>query len=372
MKNMKKKIGKISNIILCLLMVTMVFAVAMNVSAGPHEEKLCCCSLEVFEGKFKGGNVPAVDPLERIEVKGKATVLGKYTAVVDADMTIYEIIGGDPATGFPILRLPTTATFTAKNGDELYADMDLVGMGHMVDGNFPAFTLDATITGGTGRFEGATGSFLGSGGQITMPGDDTDLVRGKFKGTISLRCMDDFNGKMKGSTVPRVDPDLERYEAKGKATVLGKYTLEFEANTDDDISILGYDPETGLYYASLPITATFTAKNGDKLYADLVLIGWLHPLDQNFPSFTFDATITGGTGDFEDAMGSFSGSGGQTTVEGPDNDLVWAKFKGTISVCDDDCDDDDCDDDDHKKMKCKKKGKCCKGKGKSKGKKKCK
>jgi hypothetical protein len=76
-------------------------------------------------------------------------------------------------------------TFTAANGDELYVDMDLIGMRHMGDGNFPSFTLDGTITGGTGRFAGATGSFTGSGGQITMPGDDTDLAIGSWAGTIS-------------------------------------------------------------------------------------------------------------------------------------------------------------------------------------------
>ncbi|MCJ2563832.1 MAG: hypothetical protein LN417_07060, partial [Candidatus Thermoplasmatota archaeon] len=118
----------------------------------------------------------------------QATQLGKFTAVVDANMDNYTITGAvevAPGVYFPILLLPTKATFTAANGDKLYADMDLEGMRHMVDLNFPAFTLDATITGGTGRFEGATGSFLGSGGQITMPGEDTDLVIGSFAGTLS-------------------------------------------------------------------------------------------------------------------------------------------------------------------------------------------
>ena len=181
---MKKEIRKKPSVFLCLLVLAMVFAVAvpMNVSADSDEVP--------FKGNFDGGNVPAVDPLERIVVSGQANQLGKYTAVVDANMAIYEIIGwvpipGVPDPGFPILRLPTTVTFTAANGDKLYADMDLVGMRHMGDMNFPAFTLDATITGGTGRFEGATGSFLGSGGQITMPGDDSDLVIGSFAGMIS-------------------------------------------------------------------------------------------------------------------------------------------------------------------------------------------
>jgi hypothetical protein len=183
---MRKKTRKISGIFLCLLMVAMAFAVAVPMSVSAASPK--ANSQVPFEGTFDGGNVPAVDPLERIVVSGQANQLGKFTAVVDANMAVYTIIGAvevAPGVYFPILLLPTKATFTAANGDELYADMDLVGMRHMVDGNFPAFTLDATITGGTGRFEGATGSFIGTGGQITMPGFDTDLVVGSWAGTIS-------------------------------------------------------------------------------------------------------------------------------------------------------------------------------------------
>jgi hypothetical protein len=169
--------------VLVLLIATVFAALPMNMSAGKAPDKQV-----PFKGYFDGGNVPAVDPLERVVVSGEANQLGEYTAVIDANMAIYTIVGWvevAPSVYFPILRLPTTVTFTAANGDELYVDMDLVGMRHMVDGNFPAFTLDGTITGGTGRFEGATGSFTGSGGQITMPGDDTDLVVGSWAGTIS-------------------------------------------------------------------------------------------------------------------------------------------------------------------------------------------
>ncbi len=179
---MKKKTRKISGIFLCLLMVAMVFAVAvpMNISAGSKEVPI--------KGNFDGGNVPAVAPLERVVVSGQANQLGRYTAVIDVNLDIYTIIGAvevAPGVFFPILVLPTTVTFTAANGDELYADMDLIGMRHMVDDYFPSFTLDGTITGGTGRFAGATGSYTGSGGQINMPGEDTDLTIGSWAGTIS-------------------------------------------------------------------------------------------------------------------------------------------------------------------------------------------
>jgi hypothetical protein len=170
--------------VLVLLIATVFAALPMNAGAGSEKANKSV----PFVGEFDGGNVPAVDPLERVVVSGQANQLGRYTAVIDANMAIYEIDGWvevAPGVYFPILILPTEVTFTAANGDELHVDMDLIGMRHMVNGNFPAFTLDGTITGGTGRFAGATGSFTGSGGQITQPGDDTDLVIGSWAGTIS-------------------------------------------------------------------------------------------------------------------------------------------------------------------------------------------
>jgi hypothetical protein len=174
--NMKKRIWKRTSIFLCLLMLAMVFAVAvpMNISADSEVP---------FKGNYDGNTVPLGDPdIERIEMSGKASHLGKYKAVVEADMTGYTVIGWDSDLSLPIISLPTTATFTAANGDELYADLILVGP---FGGNFPSFTLDGDITGGTGRFEGATGSFSGSGGQTTVPGQDNDLITGTFGGTIS-------------------------------------------------------------------------------------------------------------------------------------------------------------------------------------------
>jgi hypothetical protein len=140
-----------------------------------------------------------------------------------------------------------------------------------------------------------------------------------------------FMGNFDGSTVPRVDPNLERYEVSGKASHLGKYTVVMEADLG---LIFVYDVIAHpLYLATLPFTTvTFTAANGDKLYVDLVLDGVLHFDDQNFPSFTLDGEITGGTGRFEGATGSFTGSGGQISVPGEDNDLVSGTFAGTIST----------------------------------------
>jgi hypothetical protein len=179
------KMKKIFGIFVLVVLIATVFAaLPMNVGAKSDNARI------PLNGHFDGGNVATGSEYwERIEVSGHSTQLGKYTAGVDAFMPDGEIIGYvevAPGVYFPIVELPTTVVFTAENGDELYADMTLVGMYHGIDLNFPDFTMSATITGGTGDFAGASGSFTGSGGQITMPGEDSDLVTGKFKGSISL------------------------------------------------------------------------------------------------------------------------------------------------------------------------------------------
>jgi hypothetical protein len=172
--------------VLVLLIATAFAALPMNAGAGSGN----ACKQVPFKGNFDGSTVARLSEepdLERYEVSGQASHLGKYTAVIKADLDLIQVpIGFDNATGLPIGRLPLlTATFTAANGDKLYANIILVGLFHPVNQNFPFLTLDATITGGTGRFDGATGCFLATGGQTTVPGPDNDLISGTFKGTIS-------------------------------------------------------------------------------------------------------------------------------------------------------------------------------------------
>jgi hypothetical protein len=139
-----------------------------------------------FKGSLDGSTVPPTTPgLERIEVSGNATHLGRFTAVLESDLTKIVVIGFDPDAGLPIATVPGTIVFTAANGDQVEAEGDLTGLLNPVDGNFPSFTFDNTITGGTGRFAGASGSFSGSGGQTTVPGEDNDLITATFDGKIS-------------------------------------------------------------------------------------------------------------------------------------------------------------------------------------------
>jgi hypothetical protein len=57
---------------------------------------------------------------------------------------------------------------------------------HPYNANFPFFNLYGTILDGTGRFDGASGSYTVTGGQTSVPGPDNDLISGTFTGTISI------------------------------------------------------------------------------------------------------------------------------------------------------------------------------------------
>ena len=117
---MKKEIRRRTSIFLCLLIVAMLFAAAGPVNASADGKTV------PFKGNFDGATVSSENPaLERIEMSGKASHLGKYTAVIEADLSMIQIIGVDPGTGLPIATLPFAATFTAANGD--FVDLPAMG-----------------------------------------------------------------------------------------------------------------------------------------------------------------------------------------------------------------------------------------------------
>lgn len=97
---------------------------------------------------------------------GTATYLGKYTEHIA--MTIH----------LPTLSSTGTATFTAANGDTLTATV--VGQATRTGPTTLSIVEDYTITGGTGRFADATGSFtLESSVEQT-----TGVSSGTFSGVI--------------------------------------------------------------------------------------------------------------------------------------------------------------------------------------------
>jgi hypothetical protein len=124
-----------------------------------------------FAGTFDGQSVQTPAPPfvhDEITSAGQASQIGQFTMVISATV--------DPVarTGFG------TLTFVAANGDTLTATTTGVstptstpGVLHIVE--------QATITGGTGRFAGASGSFT-----IDRLFDrTTGAVTGTFEGSVS-------------------------------------------------------------------------------------------------------------------------------------------------------------------------------------------
>jgi hypothetical protein len=127
-----------------------------------------------FQGSMAGERVsltPLAPPhvVAVVEITGNSTLLGEYDLVLTAVVNQVE----RSAVG--------TFHFVAANGDTLTADF--VGRGTPSD--VPGVTLQretAVVTGGTGRFRGATGTFS------TERLFDTVTLQtiGTFEGTISV------------------------------------------------------------------------------------------------------------------------------------------------------------------------------------------
>jgi hypothetical protein len=110
---------------------------------------------------------PPASATVEISASGNATHLGRFT------VQIPHVVDFATATGVG------TFTFTAANGDLLTATFT-----GQADTSQPIFSIEehATITGGTGRFAGATGSFV-----VQRLFDPVALTTtGSFEGTITL------------------------------------------------------------------------------------------------------------------------------------------------------------------------------------------
>jgi hypothetical protein len=127
-----------------------------------------------FKGRLEGASTITFDPPPSpffsvlLEGTGHATLLGRFT--VEAPHRV------NSATGSAI----GSFTFTASNGDRLTADFTGASTPTATPGVF-AIVETANITGGTGRFAGATGSFI-----VERSVDlGTLLTTGSFEGMIS-------------------------------------------------------------------------------------------------------------------------------------------------------------------------------------------
>ena len=100
---------------------------------------------------------------------GNATHLGRFTVTYEVEVNLLNraSIG--------------SAHFIAANGDSIFAEF--IGQGNPIEGSdFSSIVETNTITGGTGRFAGATGSFTVERLLNRVAG----ITFGSFSGTIVL------------------------------------------------------------------------------------------------------------------------------------------------------------------------------------------
>ena len=148
-------------------------ALAIVVIAGPTG--LARADEQVpFKGTLEGERVtrtPLTPPFvfAQLDATGDATQLGEYELIIKAiaNTTTRTSVG--------------TFQFVAANGDTLSADFTGQSMATATPG-VTAFVETAIITGGTGRFAGATGGFIAK----RLLDTSTLLTTGAFEGTIDL------------------------------------------------------------------------------------------------------------------------------------------------------------------------------------------
>jgi hypothetical protein len=122
-----------------------------------------------FKGNFEGAqtSTPLQPPLAFVDgsATGNASHLGRFTVAFPHTVNFATRAGEG------------TFTFTAANGDMLTADFT----GQAQPGPIVSIVEHATITGGTGRFAEAAGSFTVE--RLFDPASGT--TKGSFQGTIS-------------------------------------------------------------------------------------------------------------------------------------------------------------------------------------------
>ena len=125
-----------------------------------------------FKGRLEGAATitPLTPPFVSVLIKGagNATHLGRFT------VEIPHVVNSATRTS------TGTYEFTAANGDTLTADFTGASSPTVTPGVL-SIVDTATITGGTGRFAGATGSFTVE----RLIDTGTGLTTGSFEGTIS-------------------------------------------------------------------------------------------------------------------------------------------------------------------------------------------
>jgi hypothetical protein len=125
-----------------------------------------------FQGSFQAVEIPAVQfPIVSIAGSGAgiATQLGKFTMTYEAEVNLLTRVGIG------------SVEFIPANGDRLFADI-LGQSTPTATPNLISIVETLTITGGTGRFAGATGSLIST----RLKDQVTGNTSGSFDGTIVI------------------------------------------------------------------------------------------------------------------------------------------------------------------------------------------
>ena len=173
-----------------LLMMAIAFWLAGSAAAGEQVP---------FKGSLEGTYTSApVDPsvplivFIQLDATGNATHLGKFT---------YDFPHVVDRTVRPSLGIGS-CTFTAANGDNVFAD--IIGEATLIVPGLLSGVEWGMITGGTGRFAGATGSFV-----IERLIDNVNFKTvGSFEGTIS--SLGQQTQKREISSLPAESPGVAR------------------------------------------------------------------------------------------------------------------------------------------------------------------
>jgi hypothetical protein len=255
------------------------------------------------------------------EVPFKGSIHAVETSVLQPPVRFVDSSGSGNATHLGhftvsyefVIELATragigSAHFIAANGDSLFTEA--LGQGNFTDDPDVRFVVEThTITGGTGRFAGATGSFIVE----RLISLSTGVTSGSFDGTIVIH-----DGNFKGS-IQAVETYDTQFPAlfvdssgSGNGTHLGRFTVisTFEVNL---LTIAGSG------------SAHLIAANGGSLFTELTGQAYLTEDPEVF--FIVETyTITGGTGRFAGATGSFTVERLLNTVTG----VTSGSFEGTI------------------------------------------
>lgn len=152
--------------IIALLLVFVVVGIAFAVSTGVNQAI-------PFMGTVQAtATTEPVDPQNvRVleDASGEATHLGRFTAAVEGSVNVVTLAGTN------------SWHFVAANGDSLFAEGPAQATWTVPPEEF-VVVEDLTITGGTGRFEGATGSVTVERLVSTV----TESSIGEFDGYIVL------------------------------------------------------------------------------------------------------------------------------------------------------------------------------------------